>query len=167
MRIPGRTSRGSEDELVAVAAAAAAALTGHELYAFPATHPARPRVRAATPAPWCARPRRHRARPRPLQVKGARLPLSTAGEWQAPTGSLPFPPPQDPHPDVLWSRCWALGRNHFVVPILRPVSGPFSRLVLCSGPLPYFSSLEPGSESRPCSTTPTTVTWKMPFPTMS
>ena len=36
-------------------------------------------------------------------MKGARLPLSTAGEWQAPTGPLPFPPPQDPHPDVLWS----------------------------------------------------------------
>lgn len=117
MRIPGRTSRGSEDELVAVAAAAAAALTGHELYAFPAAHPARPRVRAAAPAPWCARPRRHRARPRPLQVKGARLPLATAGEWQAPTGPLPFPPPQDPHPDVLWSHRWALGRNYLVVPI--------------------------------------------------
>lgn len=96
MRIPGRTSSGSEDERVAVAAAAAAALTGHELYAFPATHSARPRVRVPAPAPWCARPRRHRARPRPLQVKGARLLLSTAGEWQAPTGPLPFPPPQDP-----------------------------------------------------------------------
>lgn len=167
MRIPGRTSSGSDDERVAVAAAAAAALTGHELYAFPAAHPARPRVRAPAPAPWCARPRRHRSRPRPLQVKGARLLLSTAGDWQAPTGPLPFPLPQDPYPDVIG-----------------PVAGPSAEItwwfplsVLClllspawflgSGPLPYFSSLAPGSESRPCSTTPTTVTWKMPFPTMS
>lgn len=86
---------------MAVAAAAAAALTGHELYAFPAAHLARPRVRAPAPAPWCARPRRHRARPRPLQVKGASLLLSTAGDWQAPTGPLPFPLPQDPYPDVI------------------------------------------------------------------
>lgn len=151
---------------MAVAAAAAAALTGHELYAFPSAHPSWPCVRAAAPAPWCARPRRHRARPRPLQVKGTTLRLSVAGDWLAHTGPLPFPQPQDPpDPDVLWSRCWAFGRNHLVVPTLRPVSDPFSRLVL--GPLPYFLSLAPGSESRPCSTTPTTVTWKMPFPTMS
>lgn len=100
---------------MAVAAAAAAALTGHELYAFPAAHPARPRVRAPAPAPWCARPRRHRARPRPLQVKGARLLLSTAGDWQAPTGPLPFPLPQDPYPDVIGS-----------------VAGPSAEITWCS-----------------------------------
>lgn len=73
-RTPGRLSKGSQDEQVAVAAAAVAALTGHELYAFPAARPAWPPVRAAALAPWCAGPRWHRARPRALQVKGVRLP---------------------------------------------------------------------------------------------
>lgn len=72
-RIPGTTGRGSQNERVAVAAAAAAALTGHELYAFPAAGRARTPVRAAASAPWCARPGRHRARPCSLQVKGVRL----------------------------------------------------------------------------------------------
>lgn len=40
-------------------------------------------------------------------------------------------------------------------------------LVSFSGPLPYFSYPAPGSESRPCSTTPTTATWRMHFPTTS
>lgn len=31
----------------------------------------------------------------------------------------------------------------------------------------YFSHPAPGSVSRPCSTTPTTATWRMPFPTTS
>ena len=57
-----------------MAAAAAAVLTGHELYAFPAAGPARPPVPAAAPTPWCAGPRRHRARPRPLQVTGSGSP---------------------------------------------------------------------------------------------
>ena len=74
LRIPGRTSRESQDVRVAAAAAAAVALTGHALYAFPAARPVWPPVCAAAPAPWCARPGWHRARPRPLQVKGVRLP---------------------------------------------------------------------------------------------
>lgn len=34
-------------------------------------------------------------------------------------------------------------------------------------PPPYFLYPASGSESRPCSTTPTTATWRMPFPTTS
>lgn len=68
-----KNPRGSQDERVAVAAAAAAVLTGHELYAFPAAGPARPPVLAAALAPGCAGTRWHRARPRLLQVKGIRL----------------------------------------------------------------------------------------------
>lgn len=64
-----KNPRGSQDEQLVVAAAAAAVLTGHELYAFPAAGPARPLVLAAATAPWCAGPRWLRARPRPLQVK--------------------------------------------------------------------------------------------------
>ncbi|KAG8517848.1 ER degradation-enhancing alpha-mannosidase-like protein 2 [Galemys pyrenaicus] len=100
--IPGRTRRRSDDERVAVAAAAVAALTGHELYAFPAARLGWPPVRAVAPAPWCARPRRLRARPRPLQVKGIRLspPPSLIGELETQTQSLPFPsflgPPPKP-----------------------------------------------------------------------
>lgn len=69
--IPGR---GSQDERVAVAAAAAAVLTGHELYAFPVAGPARAPVLPAALAPWCAGSRWHCARPRLLQVKRVRLP---------------------------------------------------------------------------------------------
>ena len=56
LQTPGRTRWGSQDERVVVAAAAAAALTGHELYAFPAARPAWPPVCTAAPAPWCTRP---------------------------------------------------------------------------------------------------------------
>lgn len=58
-------------------------------------------------------------------------------------------------------------QNQGVIPIFHPIDCPFPCLVSLSGPTPYFSYPAPGSESRPCSTTPTTATWRMPFPTTS
>lgn len=88
-----------------------------------------------------------------------------SGEWKAQTRSLPFPCTPRPHSHLLELLRWTPSR--IKVPIFRPISCPFPCLVLFSGPLPYFSYLTPGSESRPCSTTPTTATWRMPFPTTS
>lgn len=128
-RIPGTTGRGSQDERVAVAAAAAAALTGHELYAFPAAGPARPPVRAAAPALWCTRPGWHRARPRSLQVKGVRLlALAELGKGKRRPGPFPYSRSQDPHPDLLGPRHWA----QVVLPTFRPISCPFPCLISCT-----------------------------------
>lgn len=79
----------------------------------------------------------------------------------------PFPPSQTPHPDLLGPRHWAPRRNQVVITIFRPNSCSFLCLVSFGGPLTYFSYPAPGRESRPCSTTPTTATWRMPFPTTS
>lgn len=90
---------------------------------------------------------------------------SIVGSGKRKPGSFPFPAPQNPHPHLFELLRWAPGRIRD--PIFRPISCPFPCVVSFSGPLPYFSYLAPGSESRPCSTTPTTATWRMPFPTTS
>lgn len=85
------------------------------------------------------------------------------GKGKRKPGPFPFPRSQDPHPDLVGPRHWA----QVVIPTFRPISCPFPCLVSFCGPLPYFLYPTPGSESRPCSTTPTTATWRMPFPTTS
>lgn len=172
MRIPGRTSC-VQDERVAVLAAAAAALTHYELYAFPADHPAQPPVRVAAPVPWCARSRRHRAGPCPLQVKEAKLP--PLNSWRM--GSADRFPSFSLLPKTTFSPyvfAWVLlldprqkSAGDSPVPHYFLSYFLFSHIVLYSNPPDLFLVPHIGSESRPCSTTPTTAIWKMPFPTTS
>lgn len=90
---------------------------------------------------------------------------SIVGSGKRKPGPFPFPAPHDPTLTCSNSSAGLPAESGF--PFFRPISCPFPCLVLFSGPLPYFSYLTPGSESRPCSTTPTTATWRMPFPTTS
>lgn len=78
----------------------------------------------------------------------------------------PFPPSQTTPPTCWDPATGLLAEIRWWLPfsaLILVLSSVWFRLVA----LWHFSYPAPGRESRPCSTTPTTATWRMPFPTTS